>query len=279
MEKRKFMIIVLVIISLLLFTIVVGCPLLVTLCYDYFLISIDSGSMISFLGSYVGAIITGLISIFCILVSVYFARNQSKKEQDLMIRPYFDFMYNTTDKPTFLKKDIGYIAFEFDPEENNNAKHEPEISGLLVLKNVGLGTALHCQFGYEVNDCTRDRRQMLFSNPKTIVGVRTFQPGDEGSITFSILLNFESIPKEKIVKGKDGRRHLLPETTKKYQDFEIKVILSYSDLMENKYSQVLVFKSNIYSIINQILDEDGRYGCDLHLEKVMQPKKEVVLRN
>ena len=195
------MIIVLVIISLLLFAIVVGCPLLVTLCYDYLLISIDSGSMISFLGSYVGAIITGLISIFCILVSVYFARNQSKKEQDLMIRPYFDFMYNTTDKPTFLKKDIGYIAFEFDPEENNNAKHEPEISGLLVLKNVGLGTALHCQFRYEVNDCIRDRRQMLFSNPKTIVGVRTFQPGDEGSITFSILLNFESIPKEKIAKS------------------------------------------------------------------------------
>ena len=40
-----------------------------------------------------------------------------------MIRPYFDFMYNTTDKPIFVKKDIGYIAFEFDPEENYNAKH------------------------------------------------------------------------------------------------------------------------------------------------------------
>lgn len=269
--KRKFAIIALIILIL-----VIGCPLFL----DIFIFgnhvpsNIDNSSWASFFGSYFGAIIGGLVSLFGIVITIYFTQDQNRKDRELQIRPYFDFMYNQTEKPTSYKKDIGYIAFQCDPDVKNNDMQGPEVNGVLVLKNIGVGTALHCTMSYEIFDNGRKHSPILFTIPEKIVGVNAFQPGEEGSITFHMKLNFEPISKEMFIYT-DGQRMMLPEALNKYPDFEIKVRFSYCDLLENKYSQNLTFKSNIYASYELDGNEEGKYLCDMHLINVTQPMKEV----
>lgn len=280
MNHRQKKIVITLCITVVILLIV--CPLLL----DAFIFgnnipsNLDNGTWAGFLGSYLGAIIGGLVSLIGISVTILFTQNQNKEErefqkedQELQIRPYFDFMYNQTDRPTAYKKEIGYVAFRFDPDIENNQNREPHANGVLVLKNIGLGTAINCSVDYSVFDNERKRGPILFTIPKTIVGVKAFQPGEEGSITFYIELNCENFPKEKFMEV-DGKRIPFEGANRKYPDFEIKLFFSYCDLLENKYTQELTFKSNIHLSYKLDKNEDGKYLCDMYLEDVTHPEKE-----
>ena len=263
----------LVIITITLISIIIGCPFLAIRYCNYFLIVID-GPLVSFLGSYIGALITGFVSIFCILVSVYFARKQNEKEQEFKIRPYFDFECKRTDKPIPLGKDLGYIAFEFESDTKNNEKHIPNIHGLLLLKNVGLGTALHCSFSYAVSECKRKWSRFFYSNPqKDVVMINAFQPGEEGSLAFHILLNLDPMPRNGLTLMEDGKRTQEPDLIHEYSSFVLKIKFSYSDLMENWYHQELIFEPHIHYHYLSSDNEEENYFCDLSLSKISQPHK------
>lgn len=260
-------------ISIIILTI--GCPLFLDAAIfgNNVQSNIDNSTWAGFFGSYLGAIIGGLVSLLGIGITIVYTQDQNRKDRELQIRPYFDFMYNHTEKPTAYKKDIGYVAFECDPDVKNSENKEPEVNGVLVLKNIGVGTALHCSMDYTIPDNGRKYGPVLFTNPKTIVGVNAFQPGEEGSITFHMKLNFETIPKETFIEV-DNRKIPPFDATKKYPDFEIKMHFSYCDLLENRYSQELIFKSNIYTSYKMDGSENGKYLCDMHLINVTQPVKE-----
>ncbi len=68
--------------------------------------NLDNGTWASFFGSYLGAIIGGLISLIGIGITILFTQNQNKEDRELQIRPYFDFMYNQTDTPIAYKKEF-----------------------------------------------------------------------------------------------------------------------------------------------------------------------------
>ncbi len=269
MTKKK---IILILLCVLL--VIVGSPILI----DHFIFgnnvysNIGNESWAGFLGSYLGAIMGGVFSLIGIAITILFAREQNSRDRELQIRPYFDFMFTQTEEIVSHKKEVGYLAFECDPDLENEIDKKPILNGILVLKNIGVGTAINCSAKFSYENINRRIQPILFQPQGRIVGVQAFESGEEGGMPFHICMNLAPIPKEVFEDAPFGK--IIPkDIIKNYPIFTIKMEFEYSDLLENRYQQILSFKINTYAGAKQDGSQDAHYSGDIHLIDVSSPIK------
>lgn len=250
------------------------CPLVI----DWFIFgnnfpsNIGNESWAGFLGSYLGAIIGGLVSLFGIVITIWFTQDQNRRDRELQIRPYFDFMFNRTAEIASHRKEVGYLAFECDPEIDNNEGKKPVLNGLLIMKNIGVGTAINCSAKCECVDLQRPTKPILFQIDKRIAGVQAFEAGEEGGMVFHICMNLAKIPKEEFIDFPLGKT-VPHEYVSNSPRFSIRMEFEYSDLLENRYQQILTFKADTYVSYKHDASEDAEYLGELHLIDVTRPVK------
>lgn len=234
--------------------------------------AISNEAWASFLGSYIGAIIGGVVSLTGIALTIRFTRGQNKSERELQIRPYFDFAFEIEGIALTHGKDMGYIAWEYDREKDNNGNHGPVIDGLIVIKNVGIGTALDCKMTYSIPDAGRNFSTILFAAPNRIQSVNAFQPGEEGHIRLYIRMNLEIISKDRLVDYGD-KKGLSADFLLKYPDIDFVTFFEYKDMLENEYVQELHFKIVTTASIKPDGSENGCYHSDIYFIKSTTPKR------
>lgn len=227
----------------------------------------------SFLGAYIGALISGFISFVGIVWTIRFTREQNQKDRELQVRPYCTVKLQNTEQFTQTKKSLGYYTLGFEPKENAG----PELNGMLLIQNYGVGPAIDCCVEIEPIDVAREQYPISPHNlPYGMnVGVSCIQPGDEVSFSIHIEMNFDKILPEDIVFHKDMPSpfySLTQRASGKYKDFDINMNFIYHDILHNEYVQKITMTVNVY---NSIADDgtSADYRCNLDLTNVANPVK------
>lgn len=256
--------------------IVLGCFLVIILLpisIDKFIFSntypshIDNNAWASFLGSYLGSIIGGLLSLFGIIMTIRFTRNQNNKDRELQVRPYFDFTLKDNNDAILDKKQIAYIGFGFEEDKENNAKRSPVLEEALIVHNIGVGTAIKCKLNYHISDTGRDIFPVLQAFSANRRYSSSILPGGKGVIQFCILLNFQPIMSNMVI-NENGFIYLKDKEETRYKNFNIDLEVSYSDILENRYKQKIVLEAFVYT---KISGDKAEHCCDIILKSVSDP--------
>ncbi len=229
-------------------------------------------NFIGFLGSYYGAIIGGAFTVVGIALTIKLTKLENKRDRELQLLPRFDYVLNDIEEAKFYKKEMGYFAYLFDPEEDKSSNREPNVNSLLVIKNVGIGTAIDCFFSIENFDVERDRVPVFFQHSKAITSVNAMEPGEEGSFLIHLELNFDKLSDD-CFYNYNGTRQLKPGLLEKYKNFILDIRFEYSDLLNNRFYQIIKLKSNIYASYSNKDEIDGKYKCDLNLIDISRVTK------
>lgn len=120
--------------------------------------NITSSDWIGFLGSYIGAIIGGVVSLIGLRVTIKFTKQQMELNQDqfseqnrLNIRPLLDFEITDVSSEADSETIIMSCGYTFDKQVVcQKAVIEFEIS------NIGLGAAINMKYGIEVGSTFQD---------------------------------------------------------------------------------------------------------------------------
>lgn len=251
--------------------------ILLPLIIDWLVIGNDFPSNISntdwvgFFGGYVGALIGSIVSLFGILWTINFTREQNRADRELQIRPYLDircvpFSNKIAEKVSWL----GYVTIN---EYNNNEAELQDVGrGLLYLKNVGNGPATNIDIEVFVENI-KVKHSARFNNQNTKVTSNSIQQGEESTISFMILNNGIAPSKDELIWDKEYGIASWDHT--KFQipcAYNIRIILSYNDLLGNRFTQELKFNTT-YGM-NYDKENGGRYCCDLHLVEIGVPQKQ-----
>ena len=181
--------------------------ILLPLIIDWLVIGNDFPSNISntdwvgFFGGYVGALIGSIVSLFGILWTINFTREQNRADRELQIRPYLDircvsFSNKIAEKVSWL----GYVTIN---EYNNNEAELQDVGrGLLYLKNVGNGPATNIDIAVFVENI-KVKHSARFNNQNTKVTSNSIQQGEESTISFMILNNGIAPSKDELIWDKE----------------------------------------------------------------------------
>lgn len=263
MNRRKI-----IIIGIILILLVTISPLLM----DWIILgnkvpsNLSNAEWANFFGSYIGAIIGSVFSLLGIVITIIFTNAQNKKDRELQIRPYLDISYCETESLIKTSKSLGHILYSCDSSEPK----EPFICGLLILKNIGIGTMTNFTMRYEADD-KRQHFPVLLQSHTGDVRTNYLQSGEEISIPIYIALNFDPISKEDCFI-ENGQKKVSLNVLKKYQTFKLYVDISYTDILQDKYCQHIVFQSRIGAEIGPN-DDVGKYRCGLYIDSISTPQK------
>lgn len=233
---------------------------------------ISNADWAGFLGGYIGAIITGLVSLLGIKWTIDFTREQNRKDRELQVRPYCTIKYQNTEKLVKTSNSLGHLAIGFEPKENNG----PEINGMLLIKNQGVGPAIDCFAEIEPIDTDRVQYPILIQRElyEKNVGVTCIQPKEEVSLSIHIALNFDPISEKDIIFDPElpemFQYTFKPEVTGKYKHTELRLKFVYHDILHNEFEQQIVMRLNMHTSMNSD-HKSGHHGCDLILLSVEKP--------
>lgn len=264
--KKKTM----VIWGILLAILIVAVPVII----DWLIIGSDIPSNISnsewvnFLGSYIGAVLGAMVSLAGIIITIRYTNEQNRIDRELQVRPYCSIRYVHESKIVGTDKELASILLGCEPQENNGSEYR----SMIYIKNIGLGPATSFVFESEEIDDGRDHYPIL--TPPNRNAVNLLQAGEEAVIPVRIWFNIDAISNEDIIdlgEPETFRYQAKPAVMTKYKNFEIKIRLIYTDIFQNRYSQNMVLKSNMYVSIEQ--DRKATHKCDIYLYESTPPVK------
>lgn len=265
--KKKNLLILLVSIGIIILPVVIDWLIL----GNEFPSNISNSDWASFFGGYIGALVSGIISLVGIAWTIRFTREQNQKERELQVKPYCTIKFENTEKFVGTDKSLGYYYVSFEPYQN----HGPEKNGLFFIKNYGIGPAIDCSIVIEEIDNGRKQHSSVlyqFPNQKN-KSVTCINPGDEVSASLNLAMNFDKIQPEEILFDPNKPEPILKRgVVGKYKDFEINLRFIYHDILHNEYEQKIKMKVNIYTSVSQ-KELAASYECDLILVDIEKPIK------
>lgn len=232
---------------------------------DWFIIgnevhsNISNSDWVSFLGSYIGSILGAIFGFAGIIFTIRYTREENRSDRELQIKPYFDIKYDITKKIIKPSYSIGEISYGCGEYTNF---HSDEVSGLIVMKNVGLGSAINCRINVEKIDDNRNHFPILLTSPEHGY-YKSILPNENGSITLNVAFNFDKIQEEDF----DENGEIKSSTISKYKNHTIVINFCYEDILYNKYSQIITLGVQIYSF-KKSDTEDYKYEADIYLKEV-----------
>lgn len=236
--------------------------------------NVSNSDWASFLGGYIGALVSGIISLVGIAWTIRFTREQNQKERELQVKPYCTIKYENTEKFLGTDKSLGYHYVSFKPVDNDG----PELNGLFFIKNYGIGPAIDCSVQIEEIENGREQNISVlhyFPNEKN-KSVSCINPGDEVSASLNLRLNFDKIEPQDIIYDSNSpgpiKYFLKPEVVGKYKGFEMNLKFTYHDILHNQYEQKIKMKVNVWVNVSQEKFE-AKYGCELYLVNIEKPIK------
>lgn len=226
------------------------------LAIDWFIIgnsfpsNITNSDWVGFLGGYIGSIMGCVISLVGILWTINFTREQNRADRELQIRPYFDIKYRDTPKVMSPKLCLGDIRIDFPGDFGINQT----ASGIIFIKNIGLGPAIN--FDVSVTVCDIIGCNAIFTTASLCTTTNSIQPNEEAAIVVSII-----------------HCNADPKTNVFLDNFEFTVKLQFSNLLNDRFEQLLKFKTSFYKVVpnyqapNSELIEPHFKG-DIHLQSI-----------
>lgn len=228
---------------------------------------ITNSDWVGFLGGYVGAVISGMLSLVGISWTIRYTREQNRKDRELQIRPALDAWFVSTKQFSRGKSWLGYVSVEL--RDNCCQEIKTVGSGLLYLKNVGNGPAMNVIAEATIVESKRPN-DVYFVNQNAHVTITSIRPGEEASISIAVKDSIYK-PKPELLswmKNTEARSSVFPERITP-PSFILKVLIKYSDLLNNHIEQELVFKACYVAHCEKLTQTDS-YICELNLEHIIQ---------
>ena len=260
MRNMKSKVLVLIIVLSVLFVILL--PLVVDwlIVGNNFPSNISNSDWVSFLGSYIGAIIGGAVSLFGIAWTVRFTREENRKDRALQVRPYpvVRFVPNSKLRDSTAILFCGFLSFE--PFDVSNST----ICSVIYIRKSGFGPAVDLSMIGEVEKSKKMHSHFCFTRIDSFKEgqVETILPGQEVGVPIQISFYFDPIKKEEI---QEPHKLML-----KYPSFDMKIKFGYHDLFGNKFEQIITIRVNISLNIDSSR-ANAKYEVDLVLSQPAQP--------
>ncbi len=238
-------------ISIIVLFVLILLPYLIDLCVFGNSISsnLTNAEWASFLGGYIGALIGGIISLVGIILTIRFTKLENKKDRELQFRPYFVLWYDKTGNIKNVDI-IDILIHQFEDSEERG----PIVKGAVYFKNIGVGPAIDCKVEIAPIEA---QRKSKFRGSNAVFSA--FESGKTMALGIQLYMGFENIPKDSL-DIVNGRYQPKAEVFNKYKNFEIKVTITYSDMLNNRFCQSIVLESHIR--IN-VMNGEGTYTCEL----------------
>lgn len=268
MKNKK--VISLIVISLLF---VFAIPLII----DWIIIGNDIQSNISnsdwvgFLGDYIGAIIGAVVSLVGIAITIRYTNSQNKKDRELQVRPYCSIKFIQDANLIGTNKVLAELPIGCGSNDDNDEK---PTTGIIYIKNIGLGPAVEFEFDVDELDDGREHYPVLLTRNTQTVSRATnlLQAGEEGAFPIYIWFNFDPITQDDFEVIEGFGETLKFSLLKKYKSYDIKIYIKYSDLYQNQYQQTIIIGVSIGSEYNT-KDKTGTFVADLNLKETTIPEK------
>ena len=266
MKKKKIFIIILI--SAI---VIIGLPLAVDwlIIGNRFPSNIENSGWVTFLGGYIGAI----VSLAGIIITIRYTNEQNKKDRELQVRPYCTMRYVHDNKLVGTNKIIAELPIGCEPKENSG----PEYISIIYIKNIGLGPAVEFSFNMdELNDGRAHYPILMQRNADSSNrSVNTLQPGEEAAFPIHIFFNFDKITEDDFLdlgESEMGRYVVKNEVRQKYKNFNIVIHVKYHDLFMNTYYQKITLSSQI-SVDENWEEKKADYLCGINLKEITTPVK------
>ena len=268
MLRKK--IIAIIVISVLL---LISLPLAI----DWFIIgndfpsNVNNSDWMSFLGGYVGAILSGAISLIGIIWTIKFTREQNRADRELQIRPYFDIRYRDVPNPCHTDNWLGAVLIStWEDDENQNVSNTIGY-GLLYLKNIGNGPATDIKVEVHLENISMNYNA-IYSVNNAMVTTSFISSNKESEISIDIN-NSNKVPAPHDLKWDENGIVATWDKNEFRQpsDFKIKLKIKYKDLLSNGFEQVLIIDTMHYHSCHK--KKSVKYHCQLNLVKIDNPKK------
>lgn len=191
--------------------------------------NISNESWAAFLGGYIGAVITGAITLIGIVITIRFTASQNKRDKQLEISPYLTVSFNRFAQLTKAKKELDDILYSVTQDETNTT----DLFGIVYIKNIGLGPIIEC-----VVSNTRYNGK-LFPRAFKIVDGENIDKGETLGITIGVFGLKNKIDNLELIEDENTHR-LEPNLAKiKTKNDELSFTLFFSDLIGTKYKQTI----------------------------------------
>lgn len=269
---KKTTIFIIILISLVL---IIGLPLAI----DWLIIgngfpsNIENSDWVNFFGGYIGALIGAIVSLAGIIITIRYTNEQNKKDRELQVRPYCAMRFVHDDKLVGTNRIIAELPIGCEPRENNG----PKYTGIIYIKNIGLGPALEFDFDRDEIDDGREHYPILMQRNTDTSNrlVNILQPGEEAAFPIYIYFNFDKITEDDFLdlgESEMSRYIVKHEVMHKYKNFDIVLHIKYQDLFMNTYYQKITLSSNI-RVGGKMDEKQADYLCDINLKEITTPVK------
>ena len=243
--------------------------LLLPLLIDWLIIGnsfpshISNSDWVGFLGSYIGTIISCIISLVGIIWTIRFTRKQNRADRELQIRPYFDIVCSTFNGYPDAWK--GYIQIvTYSNLDNTNDKAGTTV---LYFKNVGQGSAINVNFVVSIESATF-QYEAGYNNQNALVSGYSVSANERAAITIDVYCN-RPVPNKELIeeylKNAEQLKTCYPD------NFIFIVQMTYGDLLGNSFNQKLKFK--VTYGLKQAIDDEYVYECDINIIDIGDPEK------
>ena len=267
---KKKMIFIIIVISLIL---IIGLPLAI----DWLIIgngfpsNIENSDWVGFFGGYIGALIGAIVSLAGIIITIRYTNEQNKKDRELQVRPYCAMRYVHDNKLVGTNKIIAELPIGCEPKENNG----PKYTGIIYIKNIGLGPAVEFNFDMDKINDGRQHYSILMQRNADISNrsVNLLQPGEEAAFPIYIYFNFDKITEDDFLdlgESEMFRYTVKGDVLQKYKNFDIVIHIKYHDLFMNTYYQKITLSSNMH-VGGKMEEKQAEYLCDINLNKITSP--------
>lgn len=235
--------------------------------------NISNSGWVTFLGAYIGALVSGAISLSGIVLTIRFTREQNKMDRELQIRPYFDIVQTT---PIIEENWLGEIKIAFDGEPSIEVSKIG--SSGMRLKNVGTGPATDIFFLVSL-DHVDIRHKAEYDNTCSYISTNLLREDECGTVPIIIthrishlsgndVIDHEdrSVSLENNIEVKNKKIHNIPE------DFYITLKLMYRDLIGNQFCQVICLSA--VGKISFVEFNEYEFNFEIEIVEMLPPIKD-----
>ena len=217
--------------------------------------NISNESWAAFLGGYIGAILTGAITLIGIVITIRFTAAQNKRDKQLEISPYLTVSFSKFAQLTKAEKELDDILYSVTQDETDTT----DLFGIVYIKNIGLGPIVECIV------CNARYNGKLFPRAYKIVDGENIDKGETLGITIGVFGLKNEIDNLEFIE--DERTHRLEPNLARIRmnNDELSFTLLFSDLIGTKYQQTVKL-----TISNGITGKDKawKYNHELTLTEV-----------
>ena len=233
--------------------------------------NISSSDWVGFFGDYIGAIIGAIVSLAGIAITIRYTNSQNKKDRELQVRPYCSIKFIQDANLIGTNKILAELPIGCGSNYDNDEK---PTTGIIYIKNIGLGPAVEFEFDVDELDDGREHYPVLLTrNTQTSSrATNLLQVGEEGAFPIYIWFNFDQITQNdfEVIEG-------LGETVKqsilnRYKSYDIVISMKYSDLYQNQYKQTIIIGVSIGAEYNT-KNKAGTFIANFHLKETTIPQK------